>query len=74
MAAKSEERRLAGLQKQKQYPSPQQQGFEKVSPLPQGPVGASQPKQWAGCRSNPDVKPKKCWNYDLTGHMAYDYP
>ena len=46
----------------------------KASPLPQGPVGASQPKQWAGRRSNPDVKPKKCWNCDQTGHMAYDYP
>ena len=70
VAAKSEERRLAGLQKQKQYQSSQQRGFKKASPLPQGPVGASQPKQWAGRRSNPDVKPKKCWTCDLTGHMA----
>ena len=43
MAAKSEEMRLAGLQKQ--YQSSQQRGFKKASPLPQGPVGASQPKQ-----------------------------
>ena len=56
MAAKSEEMRLAGLQKQYQS------------------WGPANPSSEQAVRSNPDVKPKKCWNIDLTGHIIRPKP
>ena len=75
VAAKSEERRLAELQKRRQYQTTLQRGSKKISTQPQPSTGgANRPKQGSGPRSNTDEKSRKCWNCDRTGHMAYNCP
>ena len=75
VAAKSEERRLAELQKRRQYQPPQLRGPKKVSAQPQVSVGASQSrqgqnhnrntgtsqhKQGQSAPNNTDMRSRKC--------------
>ena len=86
VAAKSEERRLAELQKRRQYQSPQLRGPKKAPPGPTGTnqpkqgqshnrsTGANQPRQGQSTNSSSDAKTRKCWNCEETGHMVYNCP
>ena len=86
VAAKSEERRLAELQKRKQYQSPPSRDTKRV---PVQSTGASQPRQaqrqtrssgasysrQGQTNSNSSNSgPRRCWNCDETGHMAHNCP
>ena len=77
VAAKSEERRLAELQKRRQYQSP---GAKKPSAGTEQPkqsqrnAGVSQPEKAGSQGSSSDVKSRKCCNCDEKGHMAYNCP
>ena len=89
VAAKSEERRLAELQKRKYYQLPQLRGTKKEINQPQvstpgsqlkpgqshnRSTGASQFKQGQSAASSTDSRSRKCWNCEETGHMAYNCP
>ena len=89
VAAKSEERRLDELQKRKHYQSPQLRGTKKATNQPQvstagsqlkqgqshnRSTGPSQSKQGQSAGSSTDSRPRKCWNCEETGHMAFNCP
>lgn len=89
VAAKSEERRLAELQKRRQYQSPQSRDTKRATGPPQTPTGGSQPRpgqrqtrssgvsqsrQGQSTGSSSDARLRKCWNCDETGHIAYNCP
>ena len=76
VAAKSEERRLAELQKRRQYQSPQLRGTKKATNQPQVSAADGQPQQGqsAGGSNNTESRTRKCWNCNETGHMAYNCP
>ena len=89
VATKSEERRLAELQKRKYYQLPQLRGTKKATNQPQvstpgsqlkpgqshnRSTGASQSKQGQSAPSSTDSRSRKCWNCKEIGHMAYNCP
>ena len=69
-------RRLAELQKRRQYQSPQLRGTERATNQPQVSAADGQPQQGqsAGGSNNTESRTRKCWNCNETGHMAYNCP
>ena len=89
VAAKSEERRLAELQKRKQYQSPLSRDTKRVPSQSTTPTGVSQhrpgqrltrssgvshSRQGQTNSSSSNSGPRRCWNCDETGHMAHNCP